>query len=52
MLLIATAFTHGLCNKRIYFLHTIPEISSFLRSLEVTISSKFIPALMGILDNK
>ena len=42
-----SAFTHGLCNKWIYFLRTIPEISFFLRPLEVVISSKFIPALTG-----
>ena len=42
-----SAFTHGLCNKWTYFLHTIPGISSLLQPLEVVISSKFIPALTG-----
>ena len=46
-----SAFIHGLCNKWIYFLRTIPEISIFLRPLEVVISSKFIPALTGRLVN-
>ena len=46
-----SAFTHGLCNKWTYFLRTIPEISFFLRPLEVVISSKFIPALTGRLVN-
>ena len=42
------AFTHGLCNRWTYFLHTIPGISPLLQPLESVISSKFIPALMGI----
>ena len=46
-----SAFTHGLCNKWTYLLRTIPEISIFLRPLEVVISTKFIPALTGRLIN-
>ena len=41
------AFTHGLCNKWIYFLRTIPGISELLKPLEEVISLKFIPALVG-----
>jgi len=39
------AFVHGMCSKWTYFIHTIPEASSFFAPLEEGWSRAFIPAL-------
>ena len=42
-----TALTHGLSDKWLYFLCTIPDISHHMERLEMSIRSKLIPAIIN-----
>ena len=42
-----SAFTHGLANRWLYVMRTVPNVSNLLSPLEEAIRYKLIPALTG-----
>ena len=42
-----TAYLHGEQHKYTYFVHTVPNISNFLKPLDESISTLIIPSLFG-----